>query len=243
MSLPNTSSLFEGVLLIDKPKNCTSHDVVERVRRKLKMKRVGHAGTLDPMATGLLILLLGRATKLSQYLMSLGKVYEGTIKLGEETNTQDAEGTVLATHPVPTLTLEQVRAYTQLFIGDQYQIPPMFSAKKMDGVPLYKLARKGKELEREPRFIHISQFEVLNFSLPNIDFVLSCSKGTYVRTVAHDLGKKIGCGAHLIALRRTATDRFKIDEAVTLENFESMGMSEIRDMLLAPYQVVPGCVL
>src|ERR1700744_6239964 len=120
MSLPNPSNPFEGVLLIDKPKNCTSHDVVERVRRKLKMKRVGHAGTLDPMATGLLILLLGRATKLSQYLMSLGKVYEGTIKLGEETNTQDAEGSVLVTHPVPTLSLEQVRSFTQLFVGDQY---------------------------------------------------------------------------------------------------------------------------
>lgn len=243
MSLPNLSNPFEGVLLIDKPKGCTSHDVVDRVRRKLKMKRVGHAGTLDPMATGLLIILLGRATKLSQYLMSLGKVYEGTIKLGEETNTQDAEGDVMVTHPVPVLTIDQIKQFAKSFIGDQYQTPPMFSAKKIDGVPLYKHARKGRELEREPRFIHISQFDVTRFDSPNIDFVLACSKGTYVRTVAYDLGKKVGCGAHLTALRRTATDRFTIDQTVTLEQFEAMNASEIKEKLLASYEAVPGSIV
>lgn len=147
---------LEGVLLIDKPQGLTSHDVVDRVRRKLKIKRVGHAGTLDPGATGLLIILVGKATKLSQFLMSLSKVYEGTVVLGKETDSQDSDGEVVAEKPVPELTEEDVLKYMAQFKGDQYQTPPMYSAKKINGVPLYKMARKGKEVEREPRFIRIS---------------------------------------------------------------------------------------
>ena len=240
--MPELNEL-EGVLLVDKPSGMTSHDVVDRLRRVLRMKRIGHAGTLDPMATGLLIMLVGRATKLSQFLMSLDKEYEGTITLGTTTTTHDAEGETVTTRPVPALTEPQLKEIMGTFIGDQYQTPPMFSAKKQDGVPLYKLARKGKEVEREPRFIRISSFEVTRFGMPDFDVRLRCSKGTYVRTIAHDLGEKIGCGAHLSALRRTATDRFTIAQAVPLAEIEAMDLQAIRQRLLSAYEAAPGHVL
>jgi len=234
---------FEGVLLIDKPSGLTSHDVVDRVRRKLRMKRVGHAGTLDPAATGLTIILVGKATKLSQYLMSLDKVYEGTIHLGVATNTQDADGEVVAESPVPELSEEQVREVMNGFIGDQYQLPPMFSAKKVEGVPLYKHARKGREIEREPRFIRVSDFILDRWESPEIDFTVRCSKGTYVRTLAHDLGGRIGCGAHLKSLRRVEIDRFQIEDSLELAEFEEMDAAEIRSWLIPPYQAVPSSQL
>jgi tRNA pseudouridine55 synthase len=240
--MPDPNEL-EGVLIIDKPSGMTSHDVVDHVRRVLRMKRVGHAGTLDPLATGVLIILVGKATKLSQFLMSLDKEYEGTIKLGETTNTHDAEGEVVATRPVPALTEEQARAMMATFLGDQYQTPPMFSAKKQDGVPLYKLARKGKEVEREPRFIRVASFELLRFAPPELDIRLRCSKGTYVRTIAHDLGEKLGCGAHLSALRRTATDRFTVAQAVPLAQLVTFDLPTIRRHLLSPYEAAPGHVV
>jgi tRNA pseudouridine55 synthase len=230
---------LEGVLLVDKPKGMTSHDVVDRVRHKLKMKRVGHAGTLDPNATGLLIILVGKATKLSQFLMGLDKTYEGVITLGVETTTQDVEGEVVEEKPVPELTEEKVKEYMQEFIGDQYQTPPMFSAKKMDGVPLYKLARKGKTVEREPRFIHVSSFKLDKWESPDIEFTLACSKGTYVRTVANDLGQNIGCGAYLKELRRTDIERFRIEDSIELESFEDLSIEEIKSWLIPPYQAVP----
>ena len=178
---------MSGVLLVDKPTDHTSHDVVARLRGKLKMKKIGHAGTLDPMATGLLIMLIGKATRISQYLISLDKVYTGTITLGVVTNSQDAEGEVMETNPVPEFTEEQVRAEIKTFMGDQYQMPPMFSAIKIGGVPLYKKARKGEDVPREPRFIRISEYEMTRLALPEIDFRVHTSKGTYVRTLAHDL--------------------------------------------------------
>lgn len=234
---------YEGILLIDKPTGMTSHDVVDQVRRKLRMKRIGHAGTLDPMATGLLILLVGKATKLSQHLMSLDKTYSGTITLGVSTNTQDAEGEITTTKPVPELSLQDVKAHIASFIGDQYQTPPMFSAVKIQGQRLYKLARKGEEVEREPRFIRVSRFDVNRFESPEIDFSLDCSKGTYVRTLANDLGAKIGCGAHLSALRRDASDHFDIKQAVELERFKEMSPAEIQKILIEGHTVLPGSVL
>ena len=231
---------MEGVLLIDKPEGMTSHDVVDRVRHKLKMKRVGHAGTLDPNATGLLIILVGKATKLSQFLMGLDKTYEGVITLGAETTTQDVEGEVVAEKPVPELSEDQLKTYMEEFIGDQYQIPPMFSAKKMDGVPLYKLARKGKTVEREPRFIHVASFKLDKWESPDIEFTLACSKGTYVRTIANDLGQKIGCGAYLKELRRTDIERFHIEDSIELESFEDLGIDEVKSWLIPPYQAVPS---
>ncbi|MEO6001540.1 MAG: tRNA pseudouridine(55) synthase TruB [Opitutus sp.] len=234
---------LEGVLLVDKPGDHTSHDVVARLRRKLNMKRIGHAGTLDPMATGLMILLIGKATKISQYLVSLDKGYEGTIELGKVTDSQDAEGEVLETRPVPALTEADVRNAMNGFLGDQYQMPPMFSAIKIDGVPLYKNARKGVEVEREPRFIRVMSFELTRFALPRFDFKLRCTKGTYVRTVAHDLGQKLGCGAHLAALRRTSTDKFDLADASTLDQIEALSLPEIEKRLIPVHQAAPSIAL
>jgi tRNA pseudouridine55 synthase len=191
------------------------------------------------MATGLLIILVGKATSASQFLMSLDKEYTGTVELGKVTNTQDAEGEVMETRPVPPLTEADVRAAIKGFLGDQYQMPPMFSAIKIDGVPLYKSARKGEDVEREPRFIRVMSWELTGFALPRFDFRLRCSKGTYVRTLAHDLGQKIGCGAHLAALRRTATDKFSVAQALTLEQIFALSLPEIEQRLIPTRDVVP----
>ncbi len=207
---------MEGVLLVDKPTGMTSHDVVYRLRRKLGMQRIGHAGTLDPMATGLLVMLVGKATRISQYLISLDKAYDGEITLGVTTNSQDAEGEVMETRPVPPLTEAQVREAMRGFLGDQYQTPPMFSAVKIGGVPLYKKARQGEEVEREPRFIRVATFELVKFELPKLTFSLACTKGTYVRTIAHELGQNVGCGAHLATLRRVASGKFDVAHATPL---------------------------
>lgn len=233
---------FEGVLLIDKPDGMTSHDVVDRVRHKLKMKRIGHAGTLDPRATGLMIILVGKATKLSQHLMGLDKTYEGIISFGVSTTTQDGEGEAIEEKEVPEMTEEELKEHMESFVGDQYQTPPMFSAKKQDGVALYKLARKGKTVEREPRFIHVSSFKMDGWNSPDMEFTLACSKGTYVRTIANDLGQKIGCGAYLKELRRTDIERFRIEDSIELENFEELSTEEIRAWLIPPYQAVPSQV-
>jgi tRNA pseudouridine55 synthase len=231
---------LDGVLLLDKPADHTSHDVVARLRGKLRMKRIGHAGTLDPMATGLLIMLLGKATSLSQYLIAVDKEYEGTIELGKITDSQDAEGQVMETRVVPPLTEAEVKAAVATFLGDQYQLPPMFSAIKIDGVPLYKKARQGEAVAREPRFIRVMSWEISNFALPRFDFRLRCTKGTYVRTLAHDLGQKLGPGGHLAALRRTAAGSFQVANALTLDQIEAMTVPEIRARLIPPHAAVPA---
>ena len=193
---------LDGALLVDKPSGPTSHDVVAMIRRHFNLKKVGHCGTLDPNATGLLIIVLGRGTKLSERLMSDDKVYEGMIKLGETTNSYDADGELLASLPVPPVTVEQLNAAAAEFVGDLMQTPPMVSAVKKDGVPLYKLARKGIEVPREARLVHIYNFRFSAYQEPLAQFRLACTKGTYVRSIAHDLGQKLGCGAHLATLRR-----------------------------------------
>lgn len=233
----------EGVLLVDKPTDHTSHDVVARLRGKLQMKRIGHAGTLDPSATGLLIMLIGKATKVSQYLMSADKEYTGTVKLGETTNTQDAEGEVLTTQPVPEFTEAQILAAMAEFKGDQYQTPPMYSAIKIDGVPLYKKARKGEDVEREPRFIRVMDYELNRWESPEIDFRVRSSKGTYVRTLAHDLGEKLGCGGHLKNLRRTASGDLRVEQATTLEDLLAMPLPEVHQKLLPVLEVAPRVAL
>lgn len=235
---------FEGILLVDKPSGITSHDIVDRLRRKLKMKKIGHAGTLDPLATGLMIMLIGKATKVSQFLISLDKSYEGTFKLGVETDSQDSDGNVLEEKAIPdALSEENIRDAMKEFHGDQYQTPPMFSAKKVDGVPLYKMARKGKTVEREPRFIRINDLSLKEWSVPFGQFVMDCSKGTYVRTVFHDLGQNLGCGGHLTALRRTKINDFSIDGVNTLQEIEKMGKGEFQSLLIPVREAVPAHVL
>jgi tRNA pseudouridine55 synthase len=208
---------LDGVLLVDKAKGMTSHDVVALVRRRLGIKKVGHCGTLDPLATGLLIIVIGRGTKIQDLLMAEDKEYEGTMKLGETTDSQDADGQILETRPVPDLPPEQITAAFEKFRGDFYQMPPMVSAIKKDGVPLYKLARQGKVVEREPRFVHVFGYAVNAVRLPEIDFRVTCSKGFYVRTYAFDIGEELGCGAHLRELRRTKSGRFTTEHSITVE--------------------------
>ena len=237
------NDLPEGILLVDKPKGITSHDVVAKMRRLFRIKKVGHAGTLDPMATGLLLIMIGKATKVSQYLMSHDKEYTGTVRLGQVTDSQDAEGEITEEHPVPEITEAQAQEVMRGFLGDQYQTPPMFSAKKVNGQKLYKLAREGKTVEREPRVIHISKFEMTDFALPEISFIVGCSKGAYIRTVAHDFGAKLGCGGHLNVLRRTAVGKFRIEKANTIEELEEMSPSSLRRKLVPVHQAVPSHVL
>ena len=211
----------DGVLLVDKAEGMTSHDVVALVRRRLEIKKVGHCGTLDPIATGLLILTVGRGTKIQDLLMAEDKEYAGTLKLGASTSTQDREGEVTAERPVPDLTDEQIKEAFEKFRGDFYQMPPMVSAIKKGGVPLYKLARQGKEVEREPRFVHVYRYSIDRVALPEIDFTVLCSKGFYVRTYAHDIGEALGCGGHLKSLRRTKSGRFNVEGTLTVDEIRN----------------------
>src|SRR5271157_4769397 len=210
-------SPLDGAILIDKPAGPTSHDVVDVIRRRFGIKKVGHCGTLDPGATGLLIIVLGRGTKLSEKLMSDDKVYEGTMKFGESTDSYDADGHLTASLPVPPMTVEQLNEAAAEFVGDLMQTPPMVSAVKKAGVPLYKLARKGLEVERAARLIHIYTFRFSAYQEPIGHFRLACTKGTYVRSIAHDLGQKLGCGAHLATLRRTVSGKFDVANAIEFE--------------------------
>ena len=212
---------IDGVLLVDKAPGMTSHDVVAITRRALDTKKVGHCGTLDPLATGLLILTLGRGTKIQDLLMSEDKEYVGTLRLGETTDSQDSDGQILETKPVLDFYQDQIEAAFSKFNGDFYQTPPMVSAIKKDGVPLYKLARQGKTVEREPRFVHVYAHEIQTVRLPEIDFRVVCSKGFYVRTYAHDIGQELGCGAHLKSLRRTKSGRFSVEGAVTVNELKN----------------------
>ena len=207
---------LDGVLLVDKPPEWTSHDVVAKIRNHFRLEKVGHCGTLDPMATGLLILVLGKATRLSEKFMVSDKVYEGTMRLGETTDSYDADGELTGTRPVPPLTVESLNEAAAGFLGDQHQIPPMVSAKKINGTALYKLARQGKEVVREPRLVHLYTYRFSEYEEPFAYFRVSCTKGTYVRSLASDLGEKLGCGAHLTALRRTGSGRFEVADALPL---------------------------
>ena len=225
-------SALDGAILIDKPAGPTSHDVVDAIRRRFQIKKVGHCGTLDPNATGLLIIVLGRGTKLSEKLMGDDKVYGGTIKFGETTNSYDADGEILETKSVPPLTLDALNEEAAKFIGDLMQMPPMVSAIKMNGVPLYKLARKGIEVEREPRLVHIYNFRFTKYETALGEFRVACTKGTYVRSIAHDLGQKLGCGAHLTTLRRSASGKFDVADALPLDAILKLTSSELEKRVL-----------
>ncbi|MGD0813960.1 MAG: tRNA pseudouridine(55) synthase TruB [Verrucomicrobiota bacterium] len=223
---------FDGAVLIDKPAGPTSHDVVDALRRAFRLEKVGHCGTLDPNATGLLVIVLGKGTKLSEKLMSDDKVYEGAIKFGETTDSYDAAGELVSSLPVPPITLEELNAAAAEFQGDLMQAPPMVSAVKIKGVPLYKLARKGIEVERKPRLIHIYSFRFSSYSEPLGQFRIACTKGTYVRSLAHDLGQKIGCGAHLASLRRIVSGKFDVKDSITFEDALKLTASDLQKRVL-----------
>jgi tRNA pseudouridine55 synthase len=212
---------LDGVLLVDKAAGMTSHDVVAIVRRRLGTKKVGHCGTLDPLATGLLLIVIGRGTKIQDLLMCEDKEYVGAMELGVTTDSQDADGAIVETKPVPELSREEIERVFTKYDGDFYQMPPMVSAIKKDGVALYKLARQGKVVEREPRFVHVFAHEILDVRLPEIDFRVVCSKGFYVRTYAFDIGAELGCGAHLKRLRRTKSGRFTLERSITVEELKN----------------------
>jgi tRNA pseudouridine55 synthase len=203
----------EGLLLVDKPGGVTSHDVVDVVRRRLGTRKVGHAGTLDPMATGLLLVGVGRATRLLRFLGDLPKTYEGTVRLGIETSTLDADGDVVRESPVD-VDAEAVRAAMAALVGESLQRPPAYSAVKVGGRKLYEAVRAGIELEAEPRSIRVDAFELLSFASPDAAFRVTCSSGTYVRVLAADVGAALSCGAHLAALRRTAIGPFGAADAI-----------------------------
>ena len=218
---------YDGILAVDKPSGPTSHDVVAAIRRRFGFRKVGHGGTLDPQATGLLLILIGKATKLSARFMGSDKIYEGTLRLGISTDSQDAQGKVMREADANAVTREQVVAEMGKRTGDILQTPPMVSAVKVDGVPLYKRARKGIEVEREARLIHVYEFRLVDFQSPRATFVLRCTKGTYVRTLCHEIGESLGCGAHLEQLRRLQAGRISVKDAIPLDALLSLPRAEL----------------
>lgn len=225
---PRSIDPFDGVLLVDKPAGPTSHDVVDAVRRRFSLPKVGHGGTLDPQATGLLVLLLGRATKLADTFTSSDKAYEGTLVLGVSTDSFDADGKVVREADFSAITREQVEERMHAMRGDLMQTPPMVSAVKVDGVPLYKLARRGQTVERKARLVHIYELTLRTFSPPAADFTIRCTKGTYVRSICADIGDALGCGAHLRALRRTQSGSFAVQDAAPLDALLKLSRDELQ---------------
>lgn len=222
----------DGILPVDKPAGIASHVIVTTLRHKFGFQKVGHGGTLDPDATGLLLILLGKGTKISDRVMGQTKTYRGTIRFGAATTTQDRLGEVTESHPTATLTESAItEAIRRDFLGDLFQKPPMYSAVKIAGQPLYKMAVRGEECEREERFVHIFAFRILAFrpaeERAEADFEVSCSKGTYIRTLAHDLGQTLGTGAHLCALRRTASGTLGLDRATPFADLLEMTREEL----------------
>ncbi len=231
---------LNAVIVVDKPAGWTSHDVVAKVRRLLGERSIGHLGTLDPMATGVLPLVAGRMTRLCQFYSASEKSYEGSIRLGVATDTYDAEGEPVGPVQEANVVLEEVAAVASAFVGSIQQLPPAFSAKKIQGVPAYKLARKKQEIELAPVEVEVKEFTVLALNVDLVAFRCRVSSGTYVRSLAHDLGQKLGIGAHLASLRRTAVAEFHIDQAHTLEQIaEAAAQGRVPDLLFHPRRVLP----
>jgi len=235
-----TGSDLGRVLIVDKPAGMTSHDVVDRIRRATRVRKVGHSGTLDPGATGVLVVMVGKATRLAQFLVDLEKEYRGHMTLGIATDTQDGEGRVIAEREAGGVTRADVEEAFGRFEGEIQQVPPMVSALKRDGTPLYVLARRGIVVDREARQVTVRRLRLLEFASPSVGFEAICSRGTYVRTLAADVGEALGCGAHLADLRRTRVGGFGIDRALKLDEIarvradvESIGLSMFE--ALAPF--------
>ena len=238
----NGSILMNGVLIIDKPSGMTSHDVVARVRRTLKQKAVGHLGTLDPLATGVLPLVLGNMTRLAQFYLASEKGYEGVIRFGFATDTYDADGEPVGPDLDFTLNLAQARELATRFIDEIEQMPPPFSAKKVKGIPAYKLARKKKEVKLEPIKVEVKQFEILDVDGPRARFTARVASGTYMRSIAHEMGQLAGCGAHLQSLRRTKVAEFELKDAHTLEQLDeaARGGEDVAELLIHPRTLLPS---
>lgn len=234
--------LLDGVLLLDKPEGLSSNHALQRAKRAVDARKAGHTGTLDPFATGLLVCCFGRATKICGTMLDADKCYEATLRFGEETDSGDLTGNVVARAPDDFQGVER-EALLQIlpeFRGEIEQVPPMYSALKRDGRPLYEYARKGVEVEREPRRVRIHRLELLDFDGRNARLLVDCSKGTYVRTLAQDIGRRLGCGAHLVALRRTRVGPFDIADAVTLDSLQAM---ERPQQTLIPLNALPAGLL
>lgn len=231
---------MDGIVNVDKPLGITSHDVVYRLRKILKIKKIGHTGTLDPEASGVLPMCVGKGTKLAEYLTAADKQYLARLQLGAFTDTQDASGEILESFEV-NVTEEQICDAVKGFVGEIMQLPPMYSAIKIDGKKLYELAREGKTVEREPRKITIHSIEIKNIDLKNgaVDMLVDCSKGTYIRTLCNDIGAALGCGGHMSALRRTKSGRFEIERAYTLEEIERMAETQVFDFLTPVGEALP----
>jgi tRNA pseudouridine55 synthase len=212
---------MNGILLVDKPSGKTSHDVVDYIRRAAGTRRVGHTGTLDPAATGLLVLCIGAGTRLSEHLTGLDKTYEGSMRLGMVTDSHDLDGKVLRESPVPELAIEDIQSVCNRFVGKIMQAPPMVSAVKVGGERLYKKARQGVEVERTPRPVVVREFLVLSYNPPDASIRVRCTRGTYVRSLCHEVGQALGCGAILAQLRRTYVGNYSIDDAVTLDELHN----------------------
>jgi tRNA pseudouridine55 synthase len=221
-----------GLLLVDKPAGPSSAQVVHRIKQRLGAKRVGHLGTLDPFASGLLLVGINEGTKIADLFLHASKSYRGVMVLGVETDSQDATGKILQLRAVPTIGEAELRNLEQQFFGDLQQVPPMFSALKRQGVPLYRLARQGKEVPREPRAIRIEKLRLNRLTGDEIEIQLTCSRGTYVRTLVADMGKSLGCGAHLKSLRRIACGHLHVDQSLTLDELERQNAEEIRLLAL-----------
>lgn len=230
---------MNGVLIIDKPAGMTSHDVVHRVRRILGQRSIGHLGTLDPMATGLLPLVVGSFTRLAQFYVSSEKVYEGTIRFGFATDTYDADGEPASERQDVNLDGEQIEQLARRFRGVIEQLPPPFSAKKINGVPAYRLARRNKEVSLKPVPVEIKEFEIAWVEGALVRFRAHVASGTYMRSIAHEMGQSLGCGAHLEALRRTAVAEFTLDDARTLDELATTGNREARSQAGPPNYVRP----
>jgi tRNA pseudouridine55 synthase len=221
---------MNGLLLVDKPSGITSHDVVDRIRRASGMRRIGHTGTLDPAATGLLVLCLGAATRLSEHLTSLDKVYEGAMRLGITTDSYDMDGKIVEEREVPELDMKTLQDTCNRFTGEILQVPPMVSAVKVGGERLYKRARKGETVEREPRRVTVSEFTVLRYEAPDVYIRVRCTRGTYVRSLCHDAGALLGCGGTLASLRRTRVGNHSVDNALPVDEFK--GRDTVAERLL-----------
>jgi tRNA pseudouridine55 synthase len=220
MEKDNLKNVVSGVLVVDKPVGLTSHDVVQIIRRGTGIRRAGHTGTLDPRASGVLVVLVGPAVRLSEYVSASDKRYQATIRLGSATDTFDAEGTVIQSSPVGDISEEQFDEILQQFVGEMEQVPPPYSAIKVKGRKAYDMARQGEDVDLEPRVIQVYSLEVLEWAPPEAVIDVYCSSGTYVRSLANDLGKALGTGAHLVGLRRTKSGRFTLRDAVPLRRLQ-----------------------